>query len=153
MPKKFQFPFEKLRRIRRFKTKEAQRRLGESYGKLYLREEWLQNLKESAAIEQENLERLISGGKVDKGKTDVIVRTLEVNDSEQKTCIAEIKEIEVEIEERRVELQEAVKEEEKFNKYREKMYENYKKVTNRKEMKIIDETASRLSFEWEGKNV
>lgn len=110
-------------------------------------------MKESAAFEQENLERLISGGRVDKGKTDVIIKTLEVNDSEQKTCIAEIRDIEVEIEKRRDELQEAVKEEEKFNKYREKMFESYKKDLNRKEMKIIDETATRLSFEWEGKNV
>ena len=145
MPKIFKFTFEKLRRIRKFKTKEAQRRLGESYGRLYTQQNRLAVLKKDAASERKNLSRLTSGGKIDTKKSEAVIKSLEINDAEQKVCLMEIQNIQAEIEQRRMELQEALKEEEKFNKYRDKMYAKYKKELNRKEIKEIDETASRMN--------
>jgi len=144
MPGRFRFPFEKLHKIRSFQTREAQRILGESLSKLNSRIDDLYQLNMAAKLEMEKLLGVIATGRMDMDSAEMIVGSLENNKIETDICRNDIIEIEKEVEEKRDLLRGAVKEEKKFSKYRDRLFENYRKGEGRRLMKEIDEIASRV---------
>ncbi|MCP4633262.1 MAG: flagellar export protein FliJ [candidate division Zixibacteria bacterium] len=153
MARKFEFPLEKLLKIRKFKTRAAQRELGKSMSKLHNRIDDLELLLNEASSGRGNLSKLISSVNVDMKSVGIVVEYLDQKRDEIKICKRDIVEFEKEVDKKRILLNEAVKEEEKFNKYKERLFEKHKKSENKRLMKVIDEAASRMIFYDEGEKV
>ena len=153
MLRKFAFPFEKLLRIKNYRTKEAQRALSQSLKILQTRMNDLGTLQANETKEKKLMHHQLRKPRVVIERINASLRYLENNQSEIIFCSDDIRKLETDVESKRGLLIAASREEEKFKKYRERTVEKYKLRQNREMNKQIDETASRMRKTIVGENV
>ncbi|PJA26642.1 MAG: hypothetical protein CO189_09450 [candidate division Zixibacteria bacterium CG_4_9_14_3_um_filter_46_8] len=153
MLRKFAFPFEKLLKIKNYRTKEAQRALSQSLKILQTRMNDLSALQANETREKKHMGYQLRKPRVVIEPINISLRYLANNQAEIIFCNDDIRKLETDVESKRGLLVAASREEEKFKKYREKTIEKYKLRQNREMNKQIDETASRMRKIIVGENI